>query len=494
MDQFIKEKMIRNNSFGLRSELAFLKSALTTANPFNSTEQILEWLRIRNNDVSVNIERIKFNEMKDWFIDEATIKIQHVSGRFFSIEGIRVNTNWGTVSTWDQPIINQPEIGFLGMIAKEFNGILYFLMQAKIEPGNVNYVQLSPTLQATKSNYTKVHKGKAPKYLEYFQEKDRSSILLDQLQSEQGARFLKKRNRNIIIEVANDIEVYEDFCWLTLGQIKELIKMDNIVNMDTRTVISGIPYGSHSTATVDFYNLMKSEKQSVSDRFLISEINAELYYYSFDYIIHWFTSLKTQYELNVKTIPLRDVNRWSFDDYSLKHEEDKYFKAIAVNVEISNREVTSWQQPLIEPAQEGICAFVAKEIGGILHFLVQAKLESGNFDILEMAPTVQCITGSYMNEGSRKNLPYLDYVLTANAGSIVFDTYQSEEGGRFYREQNRNIIIIADEDFPIETPDNYIWMTLNQIKNFIKFNNYLNIQARSLISAITFANESSLAL
>ena len=62
-------------------------------------------------------------------------------------------------------------------------------MQAKIEPGNVNYVQLSPTLQATKSNYTQVHKGRKPLFLDYFQERDNCEVLLDQFQSEQGARY-----------------------------------------------------------------------------------------------------------------------------------------------------------------------------------------------------------------------------------------------------------------------------------------------------------------
>lgn len=73
-------------------------------------------------------------------------------------------TNWGRVASWDQPIINQPEVGYLGFIVKEFNGVLHFLMQAKIEPGNVNHVQLSPTIQATRSNYTQVHQG-AKRYI-----------------------------------------------------------------------------------------------------------------------------------------------------------------------------------------------------------------------------------------------------------------------------------------------------------------------------------------
>ncbi|WP_244267592.1 NDP-hexose 2,3-dehydratase family protein [Bacteroides oleiciplenus] len=46
--------------------------------------------------------------------------------------------------------------------------MLYCLMQAKIEPGNVNCIQISPTLQAIKSNYSCVHSGKLPNYLKYF--------------------------------------------------------------------------------------------------------------------------------------------------------------------------------------------------------------------------------------------------------------------------------------------------------------------------------------
>ena len=33
-------------------------------------------------------------------------------------------------------------------------------MQAKIEPGNINKIQLSPTIQATKSNFTQKHGGR----------------------------------------------------------------------------------------------------------------------------------------------------------------------------------------------------------------------------------------------------------------------------------------------------------------------------------------------
>ena len=102
--------------------------------------------------------------MSKWKLDSK--KISHKSGKFFSICGVKIETNWGGV--WSQPIIHQPEIGILGIISKKLIIKYIFLLQAKIEPGNINKVQLSPTLQATKSNYTKVHGGKSPNYLNYF--------------------------------------------------------------------------------------------------------------------------------------------------------------------------------------------------------------------------------------------------------------------------------------------------------------------------------------
>ncbi|WP_287984899.1 NDP-hexose 2,3-dehydratase family protein [Diaphorobacter sp.] len=472
--------------FSRDTELLFLRSALTVENPFNSTQQVLEWIQERNRQVKVRVDRIPFTQMKSWGFDAERSRLAHSSGSFFSIDGINVRTNVGPVQDWDQPIINQPEIGYLGIITKIFNGTLYFLLQAKIEPGNVNNVQLSPTLQATKSNYTRIHKGKSPKYLEYFTDRLRCEILLDQLQSEQGARFLKKRNRNIIIKTDSEIEVFEDYCWLTLGQIKELMGMDNVVNMDTRTVISGISYGNHSDETVSFYNLLNNPSGTVGTRFLASELNAEVALHTTDAIIHWFTNLKTQYDLFIKALPLHAVRDWIIARDCIYHKDDKFFRVIGVHVEIANREVTGWDQPIIEPMDEGICAFIVKNIKGVIHFLVQAKVESGNFDILEMAPTVQCITSSYKNEESVRTLPYLGEVLAADSKNIIYDTMQSEEGGRFYREQNRNVIILVDESFSEKVPENYIWMTLNQLKVFNKFNNYLNIQARGLIAGISY--------
>lgn len=465
--------------------LLFLKSAFAINGGFVSIEHAKDWLFKQNSRVKVNIQKKDFSALINWSLDNK--RLIHSTGKFFSIDGIHIETNWGTINSWEQPIINQPEIGYLGFITKEISGILHFLLQAKIEPGNVNYVQLSPTLQATRSNYTQVHLGKKPLYLEYFQKAKSNQILLDQLQSEQGARFLRKRNRNIIIKIDEDIPMFDNFIWLTLGQLKKLMHYDNLVNMDTRTVISGIPFGSFDGQVVEFFNFLGYENNGsfIQKAFLKSALSSSGAMHSVENIITFLTHLKSIYDLDVTRIPLSEIKDWVITDTEIHHKDHKYFKVIAVDVEIGNREVVKWSQPMIEPAQEGLCAFICKEINGLLHFAVQAKLECGNHDIIEFAPTVQCLTGNYRQtkEGA---LPFLDYVLTAKPEQIVFDTLQSEEGGRFFREQNRNMIIIAGDEVAIELPDNYIWMSLNQLYTFLKFNNYLNIQARSLIAAISF--------
>lgn len=144
-------------------QLDFLVSALSKEGMFMSTTDILGWMREQNEAVVSKIAQIPLSQMKKWsYVDG---HICHESGKFFSIDGIRIQTNYRSVPEWDQPIINQPEIGFLGFIVKKFKGVLHFLLQAKIEPGNLNVVQLSPTLQATRSNYMRVHGGGKSKLL-----------------------------------------------------------------------------------------------------------------------------------------------------------------------------------------------------------------------------------------------------------------------------------------------------------------------------------------
>jgi oxidase EvaA len=248
--------------------------------------------------------------------------------------------------------------------------------------------------------------------------------------------------------------------------------------MDTRTVLSGLKISDYITP-IDGLRGM-----SAFGRDLILSSTTNHSYISTREHLSWLTSLKAKYDLWVSPCSVLDMPGWKKTESEIVREDGKYFKIIGVNVTISNREVASWCQPLVQPMQDGLCAFIIKKINGVYHFLVQAKLECGNFDVIELAPTVQCLTDRVY--GANDKPEFYDYVMNARSEQILIDALQSEEGGRFYHEQNRNLIVEADEDFPLDLPPRYTWMTLRQIYKFLRFNNYLNIQARSLISALNY--------
>lgn len=464
----------------------FLSSALTDKNEFQTMKSFLTWFKDKGKISSFKVQEIPFEELDQWYFEKETKNLRHNSGKFFTIEGISVVTNFGTLHKWEQPIIFQPEIGILGIITKVFDGLRYFLMQAKMEPGNVNIIQLSPTVQATKSNFTKVHKGNLPAYLEYFVDKAKSKILIDQLQPEQGGRFFKKRNRNMVVEVIDDIKLKDDFIWLTLAQIKELFRIDNFVNMDARSVLATIPFISeeniHPELNKREFDFLLHDKKisSIGSEIIVSSISFQNSFKQFDEIISWITEMKTKYEIHVTRIPLAHVSQWNFSDNSINHESNRFFSIVGVKVQAGTREVVQWTQPLLKETNFGLIGFLVKRIEGILHFLVQAKVEPGNIDVIELAPTVSCSDYAAVIKTSQKP-PFIEYFISKNTNNILYSGIQSEEGGRFLNFQNKNMIVVTDDNFVI--PDNYFWITLAQMMRLMKFG-YMNIESRSILSAL----------
>lgn len=200
-----------------------------------------------------------------------------------------------------------------------------------------------------------------------------------------------------------------------------------------------------------------------------------------DEIISWFTGLKTEYHITVERIPIKQVKRWKRTNMEICHEDYPLFSVIAVSVEAGTREVFSWTQPLLKEPQQGLLGFITKKINGVLHFLMQAKVEPGNIDIIEIAPTVSCSAVAFKRQQG-VYIPFLDYFVNAAPHQIRYDTVQSEEGGRFYHFLNRNMVIELEEADIIDVPTNYIWMTLGQVMEFLK-HGYMNIDARTLLAS-----------
>ncbi|GAA5075277.1 NDP-hexose 2,3-dehydratase family protein [Streptomyces similanensis] len=432
------------------------RSAATAEGAGPRTEEIAGWLDARRAAHRFQVERIPFARLDGWSFQEGSGNLVHRSGRFFTVEGLRVTTASGPFRQWHQPVIKQPEIGILGIVVKEFDGVLHLLMQAKMEPGNRNLLQLSPTVQATRSNYTKAHRGAGVRYVEYFTDRSRTRVLADVLQSEHGSWFYRKSNRNMIVEALDDVPSHDDFCWLTLGQVGALLRRDNVVNMDARTVLACAPFAGGESAA------LHSETELLS----------------------WFTAERSRHDVTAERVALAGLPGWRRDAWSIAHEDDRYFRVVAVSARADSREVTGWTQPLFEPRGTGVTAFLTRRIGGVPHLLAHARVEGGFADTVELGPTVQYTPSNYDHLPARP--PFLDTVLAADPARIRYEAVHSEEGGRFLNAESRYLFVEADEaQAPLEAPPGYLWATAGQLTGLLRHNHYLNVQARTLLSCLT---------
>lgn len=206
------------------------------------------WFMEHQEKCSMVIKEIPLGECKGWKVNGASGRIEHESGEFFYIQGLRVGlTQSREVSSgWDQPILTQVGYngGLLGLLRQRINGVPHYLIEAKAEPGNPDKIQISPTLQATFSNLKQAHGGRKPRFAEFFESPERveGTVLFSQWMSEDGGRLHLKRNKGMLVEIpeALQFQIPETFRFVSLYQIKELIKLNSWVNPHVRGIISSL--------------------------------------------------------------------------------------------------------------------------------------------------------------------------------------------------------------------------------------------------------------
>jgi oxidase EvaA len=159
------------------------------------------------------------------------------------------------------------------------------------------------------------------------------------------------------------------------------------------------------------------------------------------------------------------------------------FKVVFCRISIEGREVRDWAQPFFEAIGTAIFGLIMCNIDGIKKFLIYCKPEIGSFDGIEFGPTVQIeavdhdvnnfdeITKLFMNKLQVKS-------------NVKYDVLLSEEGGRFFHEQNRNIIMNLPYDEIPHLPPGYLFLDYYVLNQLVQINNCLNIQLRNLLSLL----------
>ena len=440
--------------------------------PLNTTDDIFAWINEINKNTRVKIEEIPFSKGNFWFYDKNKGEILNKKNKFFSVRGLSYQIDNEVVA--QQPIIFQDEIGFLGIIVKEIDGVLHFLMQAKIEPGNVNGVQVSPTIQATRSNFTRVHGGEMPLYFDWFKEsKKHGTVLYDQIQSEQNSRFFGKRNRNIILLTNEDVPIYPNYKWMTLGQIKKLMKIDNLVNMDTRTVLSGL---------LTVLNGLNGEslKRSFHDEAFFRSVfqkDRELTKTAFSMLNNY----KMYKDVVKEFVSLETLPDWIVDDNGITSMKPADFDVRYYAIEIEGRETQTWTQPLFKAKSEALFVLFTRINNGAREFLISLRPEIGCFDKVEFGPSIQIANSA--NYSGNDDAYRLFCKKDKMKKDFLIDVVLSEEGGRFYHEQNRNVIVEIDKD-GLPVSEDFLWVDYATLNALMSNNNLLNIQLRNLLSLL----------
>ncbi len=433
--------------------------------------------------MAVDVTRVSFSELDKWS-QSPNGDLVHDSGKFFRICGGEAkDTKTGEIRR--QPVIDQPEQGILGIISRERDNTIEILLQAKIEPGNLDSVQYSPTVQATRSNYTGAHKGKGVEYIESFLETS-PHIVSRGFQSEHGYKFFKKANDNVY--VVDDMARINNnkFVWINLAEVRALLSEENFINMDTRSVLAtidfiGKPLSSTELLEIESFvtQLSRLEKDllisSLSDVHAITQTTE---------IIAWIDGAKASPRIKHKLLPLKELRQsaWCFSEDTVSHQDNRNFELVGVRASIGSREVSSWYQPIVRDNVPKAYVLLLKKLNGTMHALIQMVEEDFSWNGAELGPTIHSATAKDLNLDRELESLGIDTAPT----KIVYDRFQSEEGGRFMEQENRYLLAVAQEDTPITTPENHRWVTLYQLKKMTARECNVNIEARTLLTIASY--------
>ena len=405
-----------------------------------------KWILHQKKKNLMKISKINILDVLNWKIEDK--KIYNRNKNFFSIVPFQFKKNKNIL--WFQPLIVQKEVGILGIIKKVYKSIDYYLLQAKVEPGNTKGIQLSPTVQATKSNYLRKHGGKKTNYLNFFIRKNLKIKTITNLRlSEQGTRYFNKSNNNILVDLKNQkIKKLNSYIWVTKKNLEYLLKKKNLLNMDTISVLSS------------------SIKKNVLD----DPIN------EYQNIIDVLKKIKKKIKIQRKVITFNNLKNWKVLKSSIYDIEKKFFSVFFLKIKANSREVKEWHQPIISDHNISLNGFLIKRKNKTNNYLLKAVQEPG-LNIPRFTSTISIKNFNYRTR--EDNIKF--YSFFKNKKRII-KYVNSDEGGRFYKNETHNLIYILKEKDKVSLTKDFIWASHNQIVELIR-RNMLTIEARNLFAS-----------
>jgi oxidase EvaA len=209
---------------------------------------------------------------------------------------------------------------------------------------------------------------------------------------------------------------------------------------------------------------------------------------SIDDALQWLDDTKASNHFWVKRNGLNELKEWGLDrDGSFSHNQGRFFRVIGIKVVGQSREVKSWCQPILDNPGHGIIGLLVRKYAGEHYFLMHAKAEVGNRNVVQIAPTVQFTPGNYIGN-SRLPKPFLfDAFCGSKIFPVVTESLQSEEGARFFKESHHNRILQLPEGVKLDLPPDYRWISTGHLSFLLGMGGRVNSCARSVLALMLHA-------
>jgi oxidase EvaA len=433
------------------------------------------WLEERRRACRLEVRAIRWRDSDSWSFRDG--RLVHVTGGFFAVVGVRSVANISALDGLMRPIIDQPEIGILGFMVRCGPAGPEWLVQAKAEPGNIGVVQLAPSVQATRSNFTRLHGGAPTPYLETFTRPESGGRpVADSLQSEQGNRFLGKYNRNMTVLVDGDgpEPCAEDWRWVAAAELRAMLAIDFAVNTDARSVLfcsdwnllaGGLPFARWHGCAGWGLSLLESFAADPAPN------DAP--------VLDWLQRQRAAVALEVSTIPLESMPDWELTAGGIASRADGVPLVEAYAVEANSREVDHWDQPFVMSRRQESVVQLCQRRAGVLRFLLRASVELGFSERVQIGPTWQS------DDQAADQVAAGQVDAASGRGTERHSSLQSDEGGRFFHSicRYRIVELPADEVFEMAA-SNYLWASLGQIYRLSRIKGVFSNEARSALSML----------
>lgn len=389
------------------------------------------------------VEKIKFSEQEQWKFQNGALS--HVSGGFFDVILVE------DIQSGDENIsIFQPQSAITGLICHKQGSNIYLLLQARIEPGNSFVGQYGPTIQSTPANYLQLHGGKSTPYTNYFTNySDEVVHLSNSVQLDLGKRYFQKNKIHCYVQSKSFLETKDNYIWADLKLIQKVLSMDNFLNADLRSLL--VMFNWDSLHGVNRY------KSTVPKEVVFQNSNLR-------------ASL-------LKVKPLNESKDILVLDEGIFHKRKKVGIA-QYNTTAFGREVNSWSQPL----------FFA-ETQGLVILYINENSEKEKEVLITLAYEYGISHGSEILLPSEVVYPGEEHDIQINKNNIVSEFLQSDEGGRFFKNESRYLIVKTNLE--IEIKENQRWLKISELRVLLNTSNFISFQLRcilSLISSLIYPN------